>query len=107
MEDSDGESMEEDTAGEVMEEPAAAGGDVRILGAEGFDPEELKVSAGSTVAWLNEGDSGLTLNFMRDGRTFKAEYVKAGETVEMTFDEAGTVDYEALELRTKGTVTVE
>jgi len=95
---------DDEDGGELV---AAAGGDIRILGKDGFDPEELKVSVGSTVSWINEGDIGVTVNFMRNKRAFMVEYIKPGEMAEVTFDEAETIEFEAMEFRTSGTIIVE
>jgi len=100
------ETEEEEEVAKEVEVAAAAGGDV-VITANGFDPEELKIVAGSSVAWVNNEDSVVTLNFYRNNRVFNAEVVKAGETIEVTFDEEGTFAYQALELGTEGTIVVE
>jgi len=100
----EGEEVPVDDEEEVV---AAAGGDIRILGKDGFDPEVLKVSVGSTVSFVNEGEKGTTINFMKNKRAFMVEYIKPGEMAEVTFDEAETIEFEAMEFRITGTIIVE
>ena len=93
-------------------EPAEAAGsvsgaDVSILGKEGFDPEELTVSEGAIVVFMNNGDKLVTLNVWEGRRVADTVIVKAGERGEVTFNEAGSFEVRALEYGTSIPVAVE
>lgn len=59
-----------------------------------FDPTEITVSVGDTVAFVNEDDAGHTVTNGEGGAPAADavfdEPVSAGQTVVITFDEAGT-----------------
>jgi len=59
-----------------------------------FDPEEITVSVGDTVAFVNEDGAGHTVtngeNGTPDADAVFDEPLSAGQTVVITFDEAGT-----------------
>jgi plastocyanin len=59
-----------------------------------FDPTEITVSVGDTVAFVNEDDAGHTITNGESGAPAADavfdEPVSAGQTVVITFDEAGT-----------------
>jgi plastocyanin len=59
-----------------------------------FDPEEITVSVGDTVAFVNEDDAGHTVTNGENGApeadAVFDEPLSAGQTVVITFEEAGT-----------------
>lgn len=60
-----------------------------------FDPQEVEVAAGSTATWVNDDGVAHTVTAGSPGSPTGEfdEPVDAGATVEVSFDEAGTVDY--------------
>ena len=101
---------ETETEGEAEEEPedtGTGGDDVQILGKDGFDMDDLKVSKGATVTWFNAVDKDVTVTFFKDGRFFQnSPLVKAGEKFEITFDEEGSYEYWSVAFGVKAKVTV-
>ncbi len=102
---------ETETADEVEEEPedtGTGGDDVQILGKDGFDLDDLKVSKGTTVTWFNAVDKSVTVTFFKEGKFFQnSPVVKAGEKFEITFDEEGSYEYWSVAFGVKAKVTVE
>ena len=70
------------------EEAAAAR--VRIVDSE-FRPRQIKVKAGTTVTWKNEGRMAHTVT--ADDGSFESPTLGAGETFSRKFAEAGTYRY--------------
>jgi plastocyanin len=98
------ESAEASTA-ESMEESAEAsegGGEGQTVTLTGFafDTDEITVSAGDTVTFVNEDSAAHTVTEGVDGNAADDasfdEQVAAGESVEVTFDEAGDVNVTCL-----------
>jgi plastocyanin len=60
-----------------------------------FDPQAVEVAAGSTATWANDDGVAHTVTAGSPGSPTGEfdEPVDAGATVEVSFDEAGTVDY--------------
>jgi plastocyanin len=56
-----------------------------------FNPENLEISKGTTVKWINKDDVDHTVT-SSDG-LFDSKIVPAGETFQYTFDSTGTYDY--------------
>src|SRR3989339_1946390 len=52
------EVVANDEVADTEEAEPVAGGDIKILN-KAFDPEELTVSAGSTVTWINTDESAI------------------------------------------------
>ena len=59
-----------------------------------FDPEELTVTVGTTVTWVNEDEQGHTVTHGEAGApdpdALFDEALSAGQTVTYTFEEPGT-----------------
>ena len=77
--------------------PASAGGETVVTMASlAYQPTELTVSVGTTVRFVNEDSVAHTVTDGTDGDADADaafdEDVAAGESVEITFDEAGDVD---------------
>ena len=74
----------------------AAGGGASVTAVDiSFQPSTVEVPAGSTVTWTNEDTVAHTVTAGEPGEpadTFD-ESLPAGETAEVTFDEAGTFAY--------------
>jgi len=98
------ESMEASSA-ESMEASAEAsegGGEGQTVTLTGFafDTDEITVSVGDTVTFVNEDSAPHTVTEgtngnAADGASFD-EQIAAGESVEITFDEAGDIDVTCL-----------
>lgn len=88
---------------------ALAGGDVSILGKEGFDPAEITVKEGSTVVFTNNDPKGksLVLTFQIGRKFIASGKIEAGKKYEQVFDEKGTYDYWTITYGVKGKVVVE
>lgn len=92
------ESAAESHAGMSMaasEGDGAAGGDTVVISGFSFG-DDITVAAGTTVTFQNDDDAAHTVTegtngTAADGAAFDEE-VAGGESVEITFDEAGTFD---------------
>jgi len=95
----------ETPAEEEVEEPEVVAGaaDVQVL-REGFDPEELTVSAGTVVTWKNMDDRIHIVVLVGGERSPRLE---SEDTFEYKFEEAGTYQVMDAIFGFKGTVTVE
>jgi len=72
-----------------------------------YDPAEITVPVGSTVAWTNDDVVPHTAT-ARDREVLQSGTIAAGETYEQTFDTAGTYDYFCeFHPNMEGTVVVE
>jgi len=98
------ESVEEAPAVEETVEEPVVGADIKILN-KAFDPEELTLSAGSTVTWINM-DETTVHSISIVGKGVICSRKKAGETCGYTFEEAGTYEIMDLINKFKGTITV-
>jgi plastocyanin len=61
------------------------------IGEEGFDPETLEVTVGTTVTWTNADDAPHTVTSHDDA--FASSGLVTDETFSFTFEEAGTYTY--------------
>lgn len=87
--------------------PRTSGDDVRVLGKDGFDPEELSLGVGATVSWYNDDEKDIVLTFFKDGKFYlNSDKIKNGERYEHTFEEAGEYKYWTLAYGVKSTITV-
>jgi plastocyanin len=57
-----------------------------------FEPEVIRVDAGTTVTWTNEDDFPHNVHLL-DGSDL-TEDLPVGESASITFDQAGEIDYE-------------
>jgi plastocyanin len=70
-----------------------------------YDPSSLTVSSGSTVTWVNNGSTAITVT-SPDG-LFDSDSVAAGGSFSYTFDTPGTYRYFCVPYpHMKGTITV-
>jgi plastocyanin len=58
-----------------------------------FGPAELKVSAGTTVTWVNHDDIPHTVVSTDDPKTFKSKVLDTDEKFSFTFSKAGSYPY--------------
>lgn len=74
---------------------AAAGGTAVAISDFAFDPETIEVAAGDTVTWTNQDGVPHTVTAGSSGAATDDfdEALDAGDSAEITFDEAGTYDY--------------
>ena len=76
------------------EEPAETSTtDVRYVGAGGFDPDKLTISAGSSVTFFNDDSKTIVIIVFKDGRNFATPRLNPGQQVEVEFTESGEYDY--------------
>lgn len=78
------------------DEGASAGGGAAVAISDfAFDPETIEVSVGDTVTWTNEDGVAHTVTAGSSGAATDEfdEAFDAGDSAEVTFDEAGTFDY--------------
>jgi plastocyanin len=87
---------------EASAEASEGGGDGQTVNLTGFafDPAEITVSVGDTVTFVNEDSARHTVTEGTDGNAADGarfdEQINAGESVEITFDEAGDIDVTCL-----------
>ncbi len=85
--------------------------DVQILGKYGFNPAEVRISAGDIVVWKNEDTQkkAVVLTFHQEGtRTFIAgDQIPYGDTYTFNFEEPGRYEYWTVGYGVKGSVIVE
>ena len=68
--------------------------EIRYVGAGGFDPKELTISAGSAVTWINSDSKPGGLLIFKDGRSFTNSGRLAPDgKFEYEFIEAGVYDF--------------
>lgn len=94
---------------EVEETKPAASATVQMLGVDGFDPLEIRVKEGATVAFVNTLEKDDTLVFRKEGVVAmeNSDIVKPGMTYERTF-EAGNYQFWSVGYGPVGaTITVE
>ena len=74
---------------------APADGTAVVISDFAFDPETVEVAAGDTVTWTNDDGVAHTVTAGSSGAATDDfdEAIDAGESAEITFDEAGTYDY--------------
>jgi amicyanin len=58
-----------------------------------FGPAELKISAGTTVTWVNHDDIPHTVVSTDDPKAFKSKVLDTDEKFSFTFSKAGTYPY--------------
>jgi plastocyanin len=87
---------------EASAEASEGGGDGQTVNLTGFafDPAEITVSVGDTVTFVNEDSAPHTVTEGTDGNAADGarfdEQLSAGDSVEITFDEAGDVNITCL-----------
>ena len=74
-------------AGESSQPVAAT--EVQMVRSYRFDPKVIEIEAGETVTWTN--DDNFTHTVQVEGQ--EDHKVEPGDSVEITFDDAGTYDY--------------
>lgn len=57
-----------------------------------FGPDPIEVSAGTTITWTNEDSTSHTASVLDGGPSTGS--IAGGESATLTFDEAGTFDYQ-------------
>ena len=68
--------------------------EIRYVGAGGFEPDELTISAGSAVTWINSDSKAGGLLIFKDGRSFTNSGRLAPDgKFEYEFTEAGVYDF--------------
>ena len=77
----------------VVEEPAPTGAEVRMLAVGQYDPEEVTISAGGSVTFLNAGEIATVVIVKGDSGTDTSALIQPGDKFEYEFIDAG--DYEA------------
>ena len=86
------EVVEEETV-EVVE-PVATTNEIKIIGTEGFEPEELSIITGSAVTWINGGERRAAVIIFKDGKSYvNSPPIDSGAIFEHEFNEAGSYDY--------------
>ena len=63
--------------------------EVKMVKSYRFDPETIEIQAGQTVTWTNEDNFTHTVEVEGQGD----HEVGRGDSVSVTFDQAGTYDY--------------
>ncbi len=76
------------------EEGETTSNEIRYVGAGAFDPDELTISAGSAVTWINDDEKPLVMIIFKDGKSFmNSNRIMPGEKFEVEFTEAGAYEY--------------
>lgn len=98
------------TAAVVSErEPVIVLEEVAILGKEGFDPAELKITKGSQVVFINTGSKSVVIDFQHptSRKVTNSDLIPPAESYTHFFAEAGTYDYWTTGYGVKGKIIVE
>jgi|TARA_B100001964_G_scaffold237107_1_gene300026 plastocyanin len=91
-------SVEPEGTGDAVAEPEevaeVTSTEIRSVGAGGFDPSELTISAGSAVTWINDDEKAAYLIIFKDGKAYtNSNRILPGEKFEHEFTEAGEYEY--------------
>jgi len=97
-------AQEEDPVEQEQEAPA--GGDV-VFSGSGFDPAEIKISAGSTLKVLVKDEGSVTYSFVIKEIGDRTTRIKDGEVADLKFEEAGEYTVLSIPFSRKLAVTVE
>jgi plastocyanin len=95
--DDDDDDDEGTTTATATTGTSAAGDDNEVtVGDNSFSPASLTISAGDTVTWTWSGDNPHSLVGTSDNATdlIESDQMTGSGTAEVTFDEAGTYEYE-------------
>ncbi len=87
----------------------ALSGEIEILGAEGFSPEEASVKVDEEVVFINKMNKNAVLTFQKDGtkKFTNSGLIKTGATYSHAFSEAGTYNYWDVGYGIEGKLVVE
>ncbi len=61
--------------------------------ADGFDPSNVTITAGTTVRWINQDNQAHTTTSDDDGETWDSGALSPGDDFEFTFEEPGEYPY--------------
>ena len=88
------EAETEGTGAAVVEPVETTSNEVQVLGAGNFEPNELTISVGSSVTWVNSGDKNIVLIIFK-GKTayMNSQKFDSGEKFEHEFTEAGEYQF--------------
>ena len=90
-------SVEPEGTGDAVAEPEevaeVTSTEIRSVGAGGFDPSELTISAGSSVTWFNDDSKSMVVIVFKDGRNFATPRIVPGQQAEVEFTELGEYDF--------------
>ncbi len=76
------------------------------IGASGFEPNEIAVTAGTTIVWKNEDEENHEVH--ADDDAYQLDIIGPGETVEVAFEAPGTFTYHChIHPTVQGTIVVE
>jgi len=80
---------------EVQEKtPEVTSNEIRSVGAGGFDPDELTISAGSAVTWINDDEKALVIIIFKDGGAFmNSNRIMPEEKFELEFKDPGVYEF--------------
>ena len=68
--------------------------EIRYVGAGGFDPDELTISAGSSVTWINNDNSMGALIIFKDGKSYiTGKRMVPDGKIELELSEPGDYEY--------------
>jgi len=68
--------------------------EIRYVGAGGFDPDDITISAGSSVTWINDDNRAGALIIFKDGKTYTTgKRLVSGGKVELELTEPGNYEY--------------
>ena len=68
--------------------------EIRYIGSGGFEPDELTISAGSAVTWINDDEKAGAIILFKDGRSFTNSGRLAPDgKFEYEFTEAGVYNF--------------
>ena len=87
--------MEVETPAEVPEEVVeVTTNEVRYVGAGAFEPDELTISAGSLVTWINGDEKKGAVLIFKDGRSYmNSPGLIPEDKFEVEFTEAGEYEF--------------
>jgi len=86
-------ATEVEGTGAVVAAPEGGSYDIRYVGAGGFDPDTLTISAGSSVTFFNDDSKTMVIIVFKDGKNFATPRLNAGQQAEVEFTEPGEYDF--------------
>jgi len=87
-------SEDVEVAKQVVEESLPSTTEIQILGAGAFEPDDVSISVGDSVTWINTDNKVAVIIIFKDGRAYtNSQTFQPGEQFEHEFNEEGSYQF--------------